>query len=230
MASFQRTKPSELFVSRLADDVNQGGVSPPFRKLIGWTVTAALVLVLVMTCSGDSFRYTGDGERAPEPPVQTNVREPAPTWEHNGYTFTARARIEVPARVLATRRYRVGEGADVLPLDVAFGWGPMSDERLLRKMKISQYGRWYRWKSSVPVPGGAPTISLNSANMHLSPANPDVWRRLRGLKPGDTARIAGYLVDIEGDGGQKWKTSLHRRDIGAGSCEIIWVESVQTLQ
>jgi hypothetical protein len=40
--------------------------------------------------------------------------------------------------------------------------------------------------------------------------------------------VSGYLVDVRGANGFTWKTSLSRSDTGDGSCEIVWVERLET--
>ena len=45
---------------------------------------------------------------------------------------------------------------------------------------------------------------------------------------GDKVRIAGYLVTIKNaSGGVAMASSTSREDVGAGACEVIWVEEIQ---
>ncbi len=42
-------------------------------------------------------------------------------------------------------------------------------------------------------------------------------------------RLTGYLVQVHGRDGYRWASSLSRADTGVGSCEVIWVESLEWL-
>src|SRR5262249_4186208 len=111
------------------------------------------------------------------------------------------------------------------PLDIAVGWGPMSDSAVLRKLDISQSGRFYYWHYDHEPPVPRAVIEKHSANWHLIPASSDVWSTLRKLRVGNVGRLEGMLIDIETADHITMKTSLTRSDTGAGACEIIYVES-----
>jgi hypothetical protein len=52
---------------------------------------------------------------------------------------------------------------------------------------------------------------------------------LRRLRTGNVVELRGQLVDIEGlEGGMK--TSLSRRDTGAGACEILFAASARVIE
>ena len=75
------------------------------------------------------------------PPIQTKV-EPRALAEFKGYRMQAQATYLLQARVLRTKRY-YGQGGDLVPYDVALAWGPMSDQRVLDRLKISQANRFF---------------------------------------------------------------------------------------
>lgn len=165
----------------------------------------------------------GPGVLAPEVPRQ--VEATAPEFSFEQYTLKPRADFALEARVLSTKRYSFGDGADLVPLDVAFGWGPMSDSQVLQHIKISQAGRWYhlRWQEA-PIPEAQ--IMGHSGNMHLIPANSYIADKLDDLRVGQVVSLSGRLVDARRDDGWSWKTSLRRDDVGGGSCELFFVERV----
>jgi hypothetical protein len=72
-------------------------------------------------------------------------------------------------------------------------------------------------------------IEANSANMHMIPADTIVEDTLKGVRVGQVVRISGYLVEVAGADGWRWRSSLTRDDTGNGACELVWVESVQVL-
>ena len=79
-------------------------------------------------------------------------------------------------------------------------------------------------------------ISLNPLR-HIAPANGTtrVWFEVTlrdGLGypvAGEVVRLGRRLVDVAGPDGGGARTSLRRDDTGAGACEIILVDSLETL-
>src|SRR5688572_12876832 len=55
----------------------------------------------------------------------------AQSISHKNAKLTPRAEFKAEVRVLSLERYRVGQLADVVPIDVAVGWGEMSDSAVL---------------------------------------------------------------------------------------------------
>jgi hypothetical protein len=156
------------------------------------------------------------------------VLDPAPTFDALGHTFLARARYDITARVLRKEIYRLDGGANLAPVDLGVGWGPMSDTRVIDQLEFSQMGRFFYWRpkhaSDFPVP--AQVLVTHAAQMHLVPASMELEKRLKKLRPGQLVTISGYLVDVRGPGGFTWNTSLTRNDTGNGACEIVWVEAL----
>ncbi len=167
----------------------------------------------------------GPGVLAAEAPVQVNLRHGVQL--HKGdITLATRAHFEITARVLSRKDYSWGEGADLVPVDLALGWGRMSDSTVLANIEISQSGRFYHWHvEEFPIPRRE--IETSSANMHMIPADPGVKRQLKKVRAGQVIRLEGFLVDASRPGGWHWKTSMTRNDTGAGACELIYVESVE---
>ena len=164
------------------------------------------------------------GILAAEMPAQVNV-EPS-SFALGDYQVTKKARFEVRARVLATERYYLNREADLSPIDLALGWGMMSDQALLDQLEISQSSRWYRWKYDQSIPASNQQIIASSSNMHMIPAGASVERSLMELREGDIIVIQGFLVDVDHESGWLWRTSMSRTDTGKGACEIVYVESI----
>ena len=142
------------------------------------------------------------------------------------YLLTPRASFELRARVLSREDYRWDAGADLAPVDLALGWGSMSDQAVLDRIEISQGARWYYTRYEHPAPLADRDIIRQSGNMHLVPASPAILARLREIRRGDVVWLRGYLVDADHESGFRWRTSLSREDTGDGACELFYVERI----
>ncbi|WP_413577727.1 hypothetical protein ACLVWU_04695 [Bdellovibrio sp. HCB290] len=138
------------------------------------------------------------------------------------------ARYKIRARVLSTNRYWFDPGAAISPIDLALGWGPMSDSRILNELSIGQSLRYYhvKWRNP-PLPTNE--IMRHSANVHMIPANPVVRDLLFSLREGNLIELNGSLVIVSSKNGGQWSSSLSRDDRGAGACELMYVTSVRVL-
>ena len=159
-------------------------------------------------------------------PSQTAIEETLVWRDEAGYTIEALAEYEVSARVLSARSYSDDREADVSPVDLALGWGQMADREMLSQLQVTQRDRWYfvRWRGA---PIRAADVIANSANTHLLPADEEVAEQLERVGEGDIVHLRGYLVSVEAEDGWHWESSLSRFDTGDGSCEVLWVESVE---
>ena len=168
----------------------------------------------------------GNGIIASQQPTQisTNSSE----INLNGYKITPLESFEIEARVLAAEHYSLGREADLSPVDLALGWGAMSDEAILKDIKISQSNRFYYWRvDEFPIPRRE--IETQSANMHMIPADDRIEKILKSIRPGQIVKLSGDLVQVNASDGWHWKSSLTREDTGAGACEIIYVKSLTVI-
>jgi hypothetical protein len=168
-----------------------------------------------------------DGVLVPDDPQQTDVASGA-KMQVGHWTLTVRADYRITARILARERYHFDALADLVPEDLALGWGPMSDNRNLRAVDISQSNRFYFWRTPADSPIDRDSIITHSANTHVIPQNALVARQLSRLRPGQVVTLSGELVDGVRDDGRWIKTSLVRNDTGAGACEVMLVSDVTT--
>jgi len=184
-----------------------------------------LVMLVVLSAVGCTLEvHYPPGEIAPNSPIQEKLTS-AQVHLVGKYAVRPVARFQVEARVLSTERYRFDRGATLSPVDLALGWGPMSDQTVLDQIDISQGGRFYRWRvKNYPIP--RQQIIEHSANMHMIPANDEVRNDLLAVRVGEVVHIEGYLVVATSEDGAIWKTSLTRKDSGDGACELVWVENI----
>ncbi len=162
-----------------------------------------------------------------EEPVQRITT--AEGWERDGYTITPLAQLEAKALVLHLKEYGSGRESDLSPVDLALGWGPMSDQGVIDKLEISQSGRWYEYKARVlPLP--QKVIAASSSNMHIIPGDEDVEDVLSALHRGDVISFSGFLVEVKAADGWGWRSSLSRTDEGHGACEVVWVKRMKRVE
>jgi hypothetical protein len=158
-------------------------------------------------------------------PEQTDTSDPAFTLKQ--FQVQPLKAFHITARVLSTESYTMDAGADVSPLDLALGWGAMSDSAVIDQLDISQSGRFYRyhWADQPPIP--ASEIISHSANMHMIPADPAIAQQLKAIRVGQIVHLSGDLVEVtDPQKGWHWRSSLTREDTGDGACELIWVKQV----
>jgi hypothetical protein len=170
--------------------------------------------------------HTPDGVLAEADPRQTNVAN-GEKIQIGRWTLTVRATYEVTARVLGSEPYHFDSLSDLVPEDLALGWGPMSDSRVLKTLEISQGNRFYYWHTTAVTLIDRESIITHSANTHVIPQNSAIAHQLERLRPGEIVTLSGQLVDAVRSDGRWIKTSLVRNDTGAGACEVMLVTDVR---
>ncbi|MET0261968.1 MAG: hypothetical protein ABW223_03660 [Rariglobus sp.] len=189
-----------------------------------------LVLVLLVA-AGWFWWHEADadwrGLPAVRDPIQTQAALP-PSFQHDDYTITPLAHYEISAVVLGRERYRNDPAAELAPVDLALGWGPMSAADVINDLTISQSGRWYEYRWSGEPPLDPALIAAHSANTHCLPADAAVRKQLLAVSRHDVVTLTGYLVEINGPKSYRWRSSLSRTDTRGGACEVMWITSVTT--
>ncbi len=167
------------------------------------------------------------GVTAPNQPIQNDLSEQK-EWQKGEFNIKVLAEYKITARVLSRNNFSVGKESDLSPVDLALGWGPMSDQTVIDKIKFTQRNRWYNWQTDAyPIP--RQEIMTNSANVHIIPKDDSIEDRLDEIYKGSLIEMTGYLVEVNTKDGWHWKSSLSRDDTGGGSCELFWVENVVVL-
>jgi len=167
------------------------------------------------------------GMPAARDPIQNTAPLPH-SFTHGDYTVSPLATYHVTAVVLSRSRYRNDPSADIAPLDLALGWGPMSIAGVINELKISQSGRWYEYSWSGDPPLELNGIIQHSANTHCLPATPEIRDRLLSVKRHELVTLDGYLVEVTKTDGYHWRSSLTREDTAGGSCEIMWITGISS--
>jgi hypothetical protein len=160
-------------------------------------------------------------ESAPE---QIAVSDGQAPIERGEYHLKPLARFSLDARILHRKTYKYDRESKLVPVDLAVGWGPMSDQAVLDRITISQSTRfyWYEYQSP-PIP--KEQIISHSTNLHVIPATPAVASFCKSLRQGELVHLDGVLVEATGPEIGTWRSSLSRTDTGNGACELMLVEN-----
>ena len=191
-----------------------------------WLILALLIATAVWWLHEPAATWRG--LPAAKDPQQDTLALPA-AFRHGDYTITPLARYGLTAVVLGRKRYRYDAGAKLAPVDLALGWGPMSAAGTLNELRISQSGRWYeyRWGPDGP-PLEVEMITRHSANTHCLPSTPEIREKLLRVRRHQLVALSGYLVEIAGPENYRWRSSLSREDVAGGSCEVLWITSLES--
>ena len=195
------------------------------QRLWPWLLLATLGWIHWLLTKQPAAVDPGPGVLVQTAPVQRELQVAKPIQLDQDYVLTLLAEYSVRARVLARMDYRFDAGAGLSPMDLALGWGRMSDSAVLEQIDIEQSVRYYTWRvEEFPIP--REEIQRSSANTHVIPANAQVRQQLKQVAQGHVVELQGYLVEANRADGFRWRSSLRRDDTGAGACELLLVESV----
>lgn len=196
-------------------------------KKLSLIILAAAVGILVYNFWPEKEITYPPGILVKENPLQGTVYNKSP-WQKNGFTIIPLAEFKIKARVLSKNYFSFDSGSKISPLDLALGWGPMSDQAVIDKLDIIQRNRWYHWKAEY-LPMASKEISSHSSNMHIVPADEFIESEFDEVYKGSLIQMNGYLIEIKGEKGWYWKSSLSRDDTGGGACELVWVDNIKII-
>jgi len=157
-------------------------------------------------------------------PAQTAIAGDEALIEHGEFHLKPLARFSLDARILHRKVYGYDRQAKLVPVDLAVGWGPMSDQSVLDHLKISQSMRFYWYEYQLPPPIPQEQIISHSTNLHVIPSTSSVASFCTTLREGELVHLEGELVEATGPEIGTWRSSLSRTDTGNGACELMLVE------
>ena len=162
-------------------------------------------------------------------PTQVAIESGDQVIEHGEYHLKPLARISIDARILHRKTYGYDRESKLVPVDLAVGWGPMSDQAVLDRIKISQSMRFYWYEYRLPPPIPKDQIISHSTNLHVIPATSAVASFCKSVRQGELVHLEGELVEATGPEIEAWRSSLSRTDTGNGACELMLVEDCSKL-
>lgn len=189
----------------------------------------AIVAVLVTVAVGQWRRKPTlpSGMLVPEEPRQTETT--AKPFFSGRYRITPLQNFRIRARVLGVEHYRNEDDTDLMPLDFALGWGPMSDTKNLEQFRISQNVRHVFVTPKSPDTLPFEVYRSKIANVHICPDREWIHDELAQVKPNTLIELKGWLIRAERNDGYRVVSSTTRDDWKGGACEILWVRKVTTL-
>ncbi len=146
-------------------------------------------------------------------------------WTEKSYNLSSLATYTVRARILSTHAYYFDHEAELSPLDLAVGWGPMADPNILKQFDIWQEGRFYHWAPCKMVLS-EDTIYRHCVNIHIIPGTPVIAEDLRALHEGENVELSGDLVEATAPNGWHWRSSLTQYSQGDGTCKLLLLRKV----
>lgn len=166
----------------------------------------------------------------PDDPIQSETTPSDAPFMVGKFHLTPLAHFALDARVLHRKTYRYDSQAALVPVDLAVGWGPMSDQAVLDQLQVSQSRRFffYEWQRQPPL--DPDQITRHATNLHLIPASPALEDLCKSLHGGELIHLQGLLVEATGPGIGTWRSSLTRTDSGNGACELVWLEELHRLR
>lgn len=192
----------------------------------------ATVLALAIACfyywySQRPISYP-PGVLLADEPTQIILPADTPVFAQGRFRLKPLAVFSIDARVLHSKSYRYDTQAALVPVDLALGWGPMSDQSVLDQLTITQSARffWYEYRRP-PIP--QEQIISHSTNIHVIAATKAIAAQCKSLRTGALVHLSGDLVEASGPGLPSWRSSLSRTDSGNGACELMWVKELSIL-
>ena len=162
-------------------------------------------------------------------PTQLKLPSDEPEFDFSDFHLKPLARFAADLRLLHSKIYRYDRQASLVPIDLAVGWGPMSDQQVLDRLRVSQSMRFFWYEYKVPPPIAVEQIVSHATNIHIIPSTPELSSRCKALRSGALVHLSGELVEATGPQIGTWRSSLSRTDSGNGACELLYLEDLDVL-
>jgi hypothetical protein len=179
-------------------------------------------------------------ELAPLPPWQSSTPASPNTYKIHEYQLTELAYFDTTSLVLSVKKYPRSEldkeaHRNLLsPMDIAIGWGAMSNPEVLSHFRYYQSDRFFHFANYLDYTTQASQMRIDElvANIHIIPASRAIADALENVRPHTLVRLVGSLVEVrQVKGNYKspviWRSSLSRLDLGDGACEVLYLKRLE---
>jgi len=169
------------------------------------------------------------GVLADAPPTIAIIDADKPkVFERRGYVFAVIASFDAKARVVARDRSGGDRESEVAPIDLAIGWGRMSDSKVLKNVDVAISKRKLFSKSFDPqIPDSEVESSVFA--IHATAADPEIDKQLAALRVGSLVKLTGFLVEARGADGWRWSGQA-RKLTPVANGNVLWVSSVEVVE
>jgi hypothetical protein len=213
------------------------------RTLLEWTVIIVMFIIIGFLVfsffQGTSSRnsqpsglpdgYGGFYQNPLSPPQEFTKN--AGDWH---FTLLASNSYTLGGKVVGKHDYPPALPDGIIPLDLAVVNGDLLKPGILSFFKITMGDHTLEYSYDIPTVIGLTEeyIDEHISNNHLVFLDPVLESNVKNVEVGDCIVITGKLVDIRGTGPTRLylaNTSLVRNDAYPAGCEVILVESYQTV-
>ncbi|NOX17043.1 MAG: hypothetical protein GXO87_02025 [Chlorobi bacterium] len=194
------------------------------KHIIYFILAAAVVFAVVKFYPRKSEIRYPPGELVKNYPVLRKLKKEK-KWTKEDFEITAVRRLEMKARVLGKENYSNDDVSDISPCDLAVGWGPLSNQKILDCIEFSQSQRALSWSVKNAVSSDK-EIELHSSDMLVIPSSEKIEYALDSVETGNIVYVQGYLVNIK-KGCMHWNTSTRWDDLYS---EIVWIEKLKIIR
>ncbi len=175
--------------------------------------------------------------QAPRPADGELVTTP-PTWpglsfsNHIAYTSYGSLQTmpmsgaDLMGRVLASKQYPSTGFGESSHTDLVLGWGPMSDNRALHHLKITQADRGMDIALDSAAPITLAAADNSSINVSVYSDYVDHSAMLDGIRIGDVVRVVGWRMRVRDASGTTWDGG-HGHERKSQSSAVILVLKLQ---
>lgn len=190
-------------------------------------IGAIFVIFVYFLASGIFFKKTyPDRILIPDAPIQNSVSNQSPVYI-DGVKLDKLAKYQGIVLIEGKREYSDFQ-SNIIPLDLIFTWGQLSQQSVRDSIRYSQSNRWYFfYNNSDKI--SIEEISKNSANTHIIPLNKSIQKTVDDINTGDIVYFEGHLVSVDFGQDKIMKSSLSRTDKGAGACEVLLINKIENI-
>lgn len=217
-------------------EVGEGKKFKLYINIVTILMLLCIIIIIVLFVTSLNSKINSSGWQSqytlelPEPKQVTTTGKTKLKTNIRNYEINYLAKYEISGLVINMKKYLTN---DLSQKDVALTWGKLSNRKNAAKIKTSYKPRvlHFSYDNDFAYELGSDYIDSHISNNHLIPASKAVKEKISQIGFGDFITITGYLVSVEKNGEEIWRSSLSRTDggtgeYGTGACEVIYVREI----